>query len=90
LDFDICRSAFVGNFRAELTAEQLHSLELIDRTFEEMNKDRFSPGGVSQSSEWRGIRELAAASLEAFGWPLDDPPRRDHEFVPGGRSTKHS
>ena len=84
LDFDICRSAFVGNFRAELTAEQLHSLELIDRTFEEMDKDRFTPEGVTHSGEWRKIRELAAGSLKAFGWPLDDPPRRDDEFVPGG------
>jgi hypothetical protein len=90
LDFDNFRSAFVGNFRTELTAEQLHSLELIDRTFEEMNKDRFRPEGVTPSSEWRRIRELAAASLKAFGWPLDDPPRRDHEFVPGGPSKKHS
>ena len=90
LDFDDSRSAFVGNFRTHLTAEQLHSLELIDRTFEEMNKDRFSPEGVSDSSEWRRIRELAAASLKAFGWPLGDPPRRDHEFVPGGRRKKYS
>jgi hypothetical protein len=43
LDFGNFRSACVGNFRTELTAEQLHSLELIDRTFEEMNKDRYSP-----------------------------------------------
>jgi hypothetical protein len=90
LDFDDSRSAFVGNFRTELTTEQLHSLELIDCTFEEMSKDRFSPEGVTHSSEWRGIRELAAASLKAFGWHLDDPPRRDHEFVRAGRSENHS
>jgi hypothetical protein len=73
-----------ANCRAELTSEQLHYLELIDRTFEQMNKDCFSPEGVSDSSEWRRIRELASAALKAFGWPLVDPPRSDHEFVPEG------
>jgi len=90
LDFDNFRLAFVSNFRIELTAEQLHCLELIDRTFGQMNKDCFSPEGVTHSSEWQRIRELAAESLKAFGWPLDNPPRRDHEFVPGGPSKKYS
>jgi len=26
---------------------------------------------------------LASEALKAFGWPVDDPPRRDHEFVQG-------
>lgn len=90
LDFDNFRSAFVGNLRAELTSEQLHYLELIDRTFEQMPKDCFSPEGVSNSTEWRQIRGLASEALRAFGWPLNDPPRRDHEFVPGGSSQKYS
>jgi len=90
LDFDNFRSALVGSFRTELTAEQLHCLELIGRTFEEMNKNCFSPEGVTHSSEWQRIRELAAEALKAFGWPLDDPPRRDHEFVPGGPHKKYS
>jgi hypothetical protein len=89
LDFDNFRSAFVGNFRADLTSEQLHYLELIDLTFEQMNKDCFSREGVSQSIEWRRIRELASEALKAFGWSLVDPPRRDHEFVPGGASKKY-
>lgn len=83
LDFDNFRSAFVGNFRAALTSEQFHCLELIDGTFEQMNKDCFSPVGVSDSSEWRRIRELASDALKSFGWPLDDPPKRDQEFVRG-------
>lgn len=90
LDFDNFRSAFVGNFRSELKSEQIHCLELIDRTFEQMSKDLFSPDGVTNSAEWQGIRELASNALKAFGWPLDDPPRRDHEFVPGGPSEKYS
>jgi len=66
LDFDNFRSAYVGNCRAELTSEQLHYLELINRTFEQMNKDCFSPEGVSDSSEWRRIRELASDALKAI------------------------
>lgn len=90
LDFDNFRSAFVENFRAELTSEQVHYLELIDRTFEQMNKVCFSREGVSDSGEWRRIRELASDALKAFGWPLVHPPRRDHEFVPGGPSKNTS
>jgi hypothetical protein len=90
LDFDNFRSAFVGNFRAEMTSEQLHYLDLIDKTFEQMNKNCFSPDDVTNSSEWQTIRQLASDALKAFGWPLDDPPRRDHEFVPTGPSKKLS
>ncbi len=88
LDFDNFRLAFIGNFRTEMTVKQLQSPELIDRSFNEINKDCFSPEGVTHSSEWQKIRELAAESLKAFGWPLNDPPRRDHEFVPGESSKK--
>jgi hypothetical protein len=48
-----------------------------------MDKDSFSPEKVSNSTEWQKIRELVSETLKAFGWPLDDPPRRDHEFVQG-------
>jgi hypothetical protein len=85
LDFDNFRSAFVGNFRTDMTNEQLHYLELIDKSFEQMDKDCFSPDGVKNSKEWQRIRELAAEALRTFGWPLDNPPRRDREFVQGYR-----
>lgn len=41
LDFDNFRSAFVGNLRPELTSEQLHYLDLIDKTFNQVRKDLF-------------------------------------------------
>jgi hypothetical protein len=81
LDFDNFRSAFVGNFRRDMTSEQLQYLDLIAKSFDRMDKALFSPDGVTNSGEWRGIRDLASGALNAFGWPLDDPPRRDHEFV---------
>lgn len=80
-DFDNFRLAFIDNFRTEMTGEQLHYLELIDRAFEQMNENCFSPDQVRNSGEWRKIREPASDALRAFGWPLNDPPRRDHEFV---------
>jgi len=83
LDFDNFREAFVGNFRTDMTNEQLHCLELIDKRFEQMDKNCFSPDGVNSSQEWRRIRELASEALKAFGWPVDDPPRGDHEFAQG-------
>jgi hypothetical protein len=82
-DFDNFRGAFVGNFRAEMTAEQLNCLDSIDKSFSGMNKDSWNDDAVTNSAECQHIRYLAVKALEAFGWPLDDPPRRDHEFVPG-------
>jgi hypothetical protein len=83
LDFANFRAAFVSNFRAEMTSEQLHCLESIDKSLGQMSKDCFSPEGVTNSKEWQQIRQLAAQALEAFGWPPDNPPSRDHEFVKG-------
>jgi hypothetical protein len=85
LDFDDWRQTFVSNFRDEMTDEQLHSLEQIDRTLNEMDKNCFSPEGVANSEEWQKLRELASHALRAFDWPRDNPPRRDHEFVPGSQ-----
>ena len=81
LDFDNFRMACAGNFRAELTGEQLSCLDSVDRSFSQMPADCFSPNAVTNSREWQQIRQLAAEALKAFGWPLDEPPRRDHEFV---------
>ena len=82
-DFDNFRLAFVDNFRAEMTTEQLRYLDLINKSFEQMEKDCFSTDGVINSEEWRRIRQLASDALRAFGWQPDDPPKRDHEFVSG-------
>jgi hypothetical protein len=70
LDFDNFRSAFVGNFRTELTAEQLHYLELIDRTFEEMNKDRFSRLAQLLRTSERKYSQWQGGILTNGGRPL--------------------
>jgi hypothetical protein len=70
------QARFVDNLGAELTGDQLNCLHRIDETFALMDKDSFSPEKVSNSTEWQKIRELVSETLKAFGWPLDDPPRR--------------
>jgi hypothetical protein len=83
LDFDNFRTACVGNFRSEMTAEQLACLDSVDQSFERM-KGRFTNDAVVNSREWRDVRLLAAETLKAFGWPLDEPPRSDDEFIRAG------
>ena len=83
LGFDDFRRALVGNFRTELTGEQLSCLDSIDRSLSQMPKGYFSPDAVTNSPQWQQIRQLAAEALKAFGWPLEIPHRRDDEFVPG-------
>jgi hypothetical protein len=82
LDFDNFRTAFVGNFRTEITAEQLYCLDLIDECLSRMSKDCYSHEAVTEAPEWQNARQLAARALKAFGWPPGEPPRRDYEFVP--------
>jgi hypothetical protein len=82
LDFANFQMAVVGNFRAELTGEQLSCLNSIDQGFSQMAKDCLSANAVANSPEWRQIRRLAPEALKAFGWPVDDPPKHDYEFVP--------
>jgi|HubBroStandDraft_3_1064219.scaffolds.fasta_scaffold562906_2 hypothetical protein len=83
LEFDNFRVAFVGNFRSELTAEQLSCVELIDEYLSSMSKECYCDEAVSISPEWQHIRRLGAKALNAFGWPVEDPPSYAHEFVRG-------
>jgi hypothetical protein len=81
LVFDHFRGAFVGNFSAELTAEQISSVARIDQYLHQMSKESFTDEAVRSSAEWEHIRGLAAKALSAFGWPREDPPSYAHEFV---------
>jgi len=81
LDFAHFRMVSVDNFRDELSGKQLSCL-YADQSFSQMPKSSFSPNTVTTSHEWQQIRQLAAEALKAFGWPLDEPPRLDDEFVP--------
>ena len=81
LDFDNFRRPCVGNFRAEMTAEQLSCLESVDQRFSRMKKHSFTNDAVASSREWKDVRHLASDALKAFGWPLDEPPESDDSFV---------
>jgi hypothetical protein len=80
LDFDNFRTACVGNFRSEMTAEQLSCLDSVDQSLEQM-KGRFTSDAVMNSREWRDVRLLAADALKAFGWPLEEPPASGDAFI---------
>jgi hypothetical protein len=80
LDFDNFRTACVGNFRFEMTAEQLSCLDSVDQSFERM-KGRFTNDAVMNSREWQDVRLLAADALKAFGWPLEEPPASGDAFI---------
>jgi hypothetical protein len=82
LDFNNFRLAIVNNFRAELTGEQVSCLNSIDQHLSKL-REFFYPNAVTNSPDWRETRRLAGEALKAFGWPRDEPPRRDNEFVPG-------
>jgi hypothetical protein len=84
LDFDQWRLVAVSNFRSELTASQLSCLEAIDGSFSElthMGSEHWTDDSVRKSTEWQGIRALAAAALASFGWPKEAPPSHADEYV---------
>jgi len=51
LDFENFRDTLTGNFRTGLTAEQASSLDSLDRSLSELNKEAWSNGAVVNSSE---------------------------------------
>jgi hypothetical protein len=84
LDFDQWRLVAVSTFRSELTASQLSCLDAIGGRLSElthMGSQHWSDDAVRESSEWQGIRALAAAALASFGWPLEAPPSHADEYV---------
>ena len=72
-----------GNFRSGIDCETIVRVELIDECLSRMSKECYRQEAVSNSPEWQHIRRLAAEALNAFGWPLEDPPSYAHEFVRG-------
>lgn len=76
-----------------LAPGQVEALSAIGRQLATMSKDgvEFDPelwtdAGLRAREQWKQVRALAAAALEAFGWPVESPPLdpadRDTRFVP--------
>jgi|SRR5271165_3775748 len=68
LSFNNWRMAFVDNFQSEISTLQLSCLDAILQKFGRMAHESWTDGAVSNSSEWKEIRHLSTATLEAFGW----------------------
>jgi hypothetical protein len=80
LDFENFRTACVGKFRSEMSAEQLSCLDSVGESFERM-KGCFTNDAVMNSRDWRHVRASASEALKAFGWPLDEPPASGDAFI---------
>jgi hypothetical protein len=77
-EFDHSAVAVRTQYETELTGSQSDALAAIDRQLASMSRDgaRFdveiwSEAAIESSEEWREIRRLAAAALEAFEWPIE-------------------
>jgi hypothetical protein len=84
LDFDQWRLVAVSSFRSELTTSQLLCLDAIDTSLSELTalgSEHWTDDAVRKSTEWQGIRALAAAALASFGWPVEEPPSHADEYV---------
>jgi len=92
LDFDLWREIVLNNFRSELSAGQISSIESIDRALsnlDNMGAEHWTEHAVRKSEEWKRLRILALAALESFGWPRETPPSHADEYV-GGPAKGHT
>ncbi len=81
LDFDHWAAVVRGNYETELSTSQTESLAAIDRKLATMSRDGvefdvelWTEAALRTSEHWTGVRRLAAAGLEAFGWPVEVAP----------------
>jgi hypothetical protein len=68
LSYSNWRMALIGNFQSEITAQQLSCLEAIQQQFGRMGRESWTDSAVNNSAEWKQIRQLSRAALEAFRW----------------------
>jgi hypothetical protein len=94
-EFDHWAQTLIGNFRSELTTEQIASITVIDENFDLLgregkgfNEEFWTDDGLRNSPEWKNIRRLAEQALRLFEWPVETPPSSTHEFVEGERNVK--
>jgi hypothetical protein len=79
-EFDHTASLVRARYEPELSASQSESLTAIERKLATLSRDGaefdielWTDAAVRSSSHWADVRRLAAAALEAFGWPLTPP-----------------
>jgi hypothetical protein len=77
LEFDNWLKEAIAKYAAEMSAEQVASLEAVDRLLDEMSgrhrTDLWTETALRDDGRWSRVRSLAFTALERFGWPADLP-----------------
>ena len=80
-DYDQTAAVIRAEFEGDLSGAQVNALEAIDRKLvtisrdgNEFDADLWTDTALRSGEAWSEIRNLAAAALDAFGWPVDSPP----------------
>jgi hypothetical protein len=80
-EFDHWASVVRTTYADDLSASQIDSLAAIDRALATMSRDGadfdlelWTEAALGTSEHWSRIRTLATAALEAFEWPVENPP----------------
>ena len=88
-EFDHCAAVVRGGYEAELSGPQAEALAAIEQKLATMSRDGaefdvelWTDAALTSSEHWADVRRLAAAALEAFGWPVESPSQN-----PGDRGT---
>ena len=87
VDFDTWFGAVRSGAALSLSSGQLIALEAIDRRLARMSGrehvDLWGAPALHTSPDWAEVRQLAAAALEALGWPVEVPPPNAAVYLPG-------
>jgi hypothetical protein len=80
-DYDQTAAVVRAEFDGDLSGAQVDALAAIDRKLatisrdgNEFDADLWTDSALRSGEAWSEIRNLAAAALDAFGWPVDSPP----------------
>jgi hypothetical protein len=85
-DFDRWASVVRSSYEGDLSRSQTDSLAAIEEKLATMSRDGaefdvelWTEAALSSSEHWADVRRLASSALEAFGWPVETPPRNPVE-----------
>lgn len=67
-----------GNFKQELSVQQMSTLEEVDGFLDSIsgqtNAELWTEEAVIHHPVWETVRSKAIEVLNAFGWPVEEPP----------------
>ena len=82
LDYDHFQEVVIGNYRAELDEQKLTALAAINRHLDTADPSVWCDLELLRGPFWAQMRLLALNALQAFGWPLENPPKSPDAFIP--------